>query len=76
MGVRQTKYWLRQADAIDRHKIANTIFAISTAMAEKNDRQDALDALELTQTAGEGKKQLRASSLELMSLFGGKGHSV
>ena len=61
MGVRQENYWLRQADALSRHKIANTAFAISMAMAEKGDRQKALDSLELTQTAEESKKQLSES---------------
>lgn len=73
MGVRQENYWMRQADALARQNIANTAFAISIAMAEKDDRQKALDSLELTQTAGSAKKQLAENAWALMAMLPNKG---
>jgi len=61
MGIRTQGYWLRQAEAVRRQSIACTAHAVSIAMAEKDSRQTALDALELTETAENRKKQMSES---------------
>lgn len=74
MGIRQRNYWLKQADAIRRQVIADIAHGVGIGMADKNDRQQALDELELTQTAEESKKQLAESAWGLAkTLKGGKG---
>lgn len=61
MGVRQRSYWLRQVEAIRRQNIATLAHAVGLGMADSKSSQDAFDALELTQTAKESKKQLSDS---------------
>ena len=81
MGVRQRSYWLRQVEAIRRQNIAAFAYAVGLGMADQKSSREAFDALELTQTAKESKKQLSDSwwgltklSKRLMKLSkGGRG---
>ena len=71
MGLREMGYWLRQADAIRRQNIALIAHGIGIGMADKDDHQRAVDALELTQTEKEAREERSAATWSLMKLFGG-----
>ncbi len=73
MGIRRRGYWLRQAEAVRRHTIADIARGVGIGMAGSKDGQDAMDELELTTTAEEIKRQQRESEWGLMKLFGNKG---
>ena len=72
MGIRQTAYWVRQAEAIDRQHVALFAHAVAIGMAgDKEDRQRALDNLELTKTAKESREERSRATWDLMQVFGG-----
>ncbi len=57
MGLRQRGYWLRQADAIRRQKVATIAQGIGIGMASDEEHQKAVDELELAKTVSESKKK-------------------
>ena len=74
MGIRQRAYWLRQAEAVRRQNIANIAHAVSIGMAGGDDRQKAIDELELSETNEESRqKQSKATWDMLFFMKGGKG---
>lgn len=74
MGLRQRGYWLRQADALSRKRIAEIVRGVGIALAGKDDHQRAVDELELGTTAKESRDQRSKATWDLVAVFrGGKG---
>jgi len=48
MGVRESGYWLRQADAIKRQLMGIIAYGVRVGMAESSDYEKAIKALELS----------------------------
>lgn len=72
MGMRQRGYWLRQAGAIRNQNIALIAYAVGIGMAgDKEERQRAIDGLELAETAEESRNKRSEATWNLMRLFGG-----
>ena len=72
MGVRQRAYWVRQADAIRRQNIALIAHAVSIGMAsDKEERQRAIDNLELVKTVRESRDERSKATWDLVTVFGG-----
>ena len=75
MGIRQRAYWLKQADAVKRQMIAMMAHAVSIGMADSNDRQKAIDALELSETYEESRGKQSEANWNML-LFMKEGKSV
>lgn len=74
MGIRQKGYWLGQADAIKRQRIAEIAHGVGIGMADSEDGQRAMDELELTKTSSESREQRSSTTWDMiMALGGGKG---
>jgi hypothetical protein len=72
MGMRQRGYWIRQVTALRNQEIAQTAYAVSLGMAtDKDERQKAIDELELSDTAEANKKKRSQAVWDLMRVFGG-----
>lgn len=77
MGIRRKAYWLRQADAINRRYIMTVAHAVAMVLMSKEDRERAIDELELNETAKVSRGKRSAAVWELMEfdyrMRGGKG---
>ena len=71
MGIREQGYWCRQADALDRQRMASMAYAIGFALASGPEQERAIEALELTRTAQDSKAEMSKATWDLMTLFGG-----
>ena len=71
MGIRQKSYWLRQADAIRRQMIALIAHGVGIGMADSEDRQKAIDELELSKTSEESMKQRSEATWSMLEFIGG-----
>jgi len=75
MGVRQRSYWIWQAESIRRQTIAAIAHAVSIGMADSEDRQRAIDDLELSETREESRKKRSQATWNMLYAIGG-GKSV
>ena len=77
MGIRKKAYWFRQADAINRQYIMTVARAIAIVFMSKEDRERAIDELELVDTAKNSRNQRSEAVWDLMQfsykMRGGKG---
>ena len=71
MGIRQRSYWLRQAEALRRKRIAEIVHGVGIVLAEKSDHERAIDDLELGKTAEESRDQRSEAAWDLAMVFGG-----
>ncbi len=71
MGVRQRAYWLKQADAIRRQAIGAMAHAVSIGMADGNDRQKAMEELELSETKEESQGKRSEATWNMLKFIGG-----
>ena len=48
MGVRESRYWLRQADAIKRQSMASIAYGVRVGMADSANYEKAIKELEIS----------------------------
>jgi len=72
MGIRQKAYWLRQVNALERQRIMLLAHAVGIGMAgDPDERQKAIDDLELTATAAENKAKRSELAWDMAVMLGG-----
>lgn len=68
---------MRQADAIKRQYVHSVAYAIGLSMADKDDRERAMEELELTHTKKESRDMRSKATWDLLQfehkMRGGKG---
>lgn len=76
MGFRQRAYWIREAAAIQRQWVAVIAQGVGIGMAaDANERQKAIDELELVKPLTVSKAERSKATWDLLKLFRG-GRSV
>ena len=71
MGLRQQAYWLRQADAVNRRMMMSLAHAVSIGMAGSEDKQKAIDELELVETKEQSKAKQSKGVWDMLKFMGG-----
>ena len=71
MGIREQAYWLRQADALKRQRVAEMAHAVCIGMADPKERQKAIDDLELSETREESREKQSQATWDMLYMIGG-----